>query len=284
MILRNKLGRQFVVTVELDPPRGPDPSATLEEARSLRGLVDAVNVSDSPMANLRMNSVTAAHLIRRETGLEAIAHLTCRDRNVLALQSELLGAQALGVGSVLCLYGDPPSRGDHPEARGVFEVDTDGLIRLVAGLNAGRSCAGRDLGSATAFNIGVALNPCAADLERERERLHAKVAAGGTFAQTQPVFSAADVERFLEATGPLPIPVLFGVLPVRSVKMAQNVGRWAKVPEALLKDLEARGLEAGLAWAARLVSDLRALGVDGVHLYPLGKSAAVGRVLEAARV
>ncbi|AFZ69031.1 methylenetetrahydrofolate reductase [Deinococcus peraridilitoris] len=279
MSLSKNLGRSFVVTAELDPPRGPDPTSTLNEARALRGLVDAVNVSDSPMANLRMSPIAIAHLIQRDLSLEVIFHLTCRDRNVLGLQAELLGAHALGVRHILCLYGDPPTRGDHPEATGVYEVGADGLASMASELNAGRSKAGRELGSCTDFRIGVALNPTNPDLEREKERLQQKVSAGAHFAQTQPVFSTEQVERFMDAVGELPIPVLFGVLPIRSVKMAQNVSKWASVPAELLSAVEEGGAAAGVAWSAKLVEDLRGLGVAGVHLYPLGKPEIVGRVL-----
>lgn len=278
MSLSRNLGRSFVVTAELDPPRGPDPSGTLAGARALRGLVDAVNVSDSPMANLRMSPIAVAHLIQRDLGLEVIFHLTCRDRNVLGLQAELLGAHALGVRHILCLYGDPPGRGDHPDAKGVYEVGADGLASLARGLNEGRSEAGRDLGACTDFRIGVALNPANPDLKRERERLLEKVAAGAHFAQTQPVFSRAQVERFLDFIGTPPIPILFGVLPLRSLKMARNVGGWAQVPPELLSALEA-DKRAGLEWSARLIQELRDLGVAGVHLYPLGRPEVVGRVL-----
>lgn len=279
MSLSKNLGRSFVVTAELDPPRGPDPSATLNEARALLGLVDAVNVSDSPMANLRMSPIAVAHLIQRDVGLEVIFHLTCRDRNVLGLQAELLGAHALGVRHILCLYGDPPARGDHPECAGVYEVGADGLAGLARELNAGRSKVGRDLGSATDFRIGVALNPTNPDLNKEKERLRQKVDAGAHFAQTQPVFTRAQVEHFLDELGEPPIPVLFGVLPIRSVKMAQNVAKWARVPPELLAAVEEGGAAAGIAWSARMVEELRDLGVAGVHLYPLGKPEVVGRVL-----
>lgn len=281
MNLATKFGRVFVVTAELDPPRGPDPAATLAEALAVRGFVDAVNISDCPQANLRMTPIAAAHLVQERVGLEAIVHLTCRDRNVLGLQAELLGAHALGVRNVLVLGGDPPERGDHPTARGVFEAGPVELARIARGLNDGRSLAGRELDGRTGFTVGVAANPGAADLARETERLHEKAEAGAQFAQTQPVFEAATVERFLYALGTPPIPILYGVLPVRSPEMAGRVSRWTHVPDALVDDLRARGNAAGIGWAQRVVRDLRALGVPGVHLYPLGRPAVVAQVLDA---
>lgn len=278
MRLRDKFGQQFVFTAELDPPRGSDPSKTLEEARAVARFVDAVNISDSPQANLRMTPLVAAKLVQDGVGVEVIAHFTCRDRNVIGLQSELLGAHALGVRNILCLRGDPPERGDHPNAKGVFEVDAVGLSRIVAGLNAGKSQAGRDL-EPSDFHIAVAANPGATDLQLERERFQEKVAAGAHFAQTQPVFDLETVERFLDVVQPS-IPVLFGVLPVRNLEMAERVSKWTKVPDALKRDLEMQGKSAGITWARRIVQDLQALKVAGAHLYPLGRPKVVTDILE----
>ncbi len=279
MKLIDKLGKVFVVTAELDPPRGSDPTKTLEEALAVRGYVDAVNISDSPQANLRMSPLVAAKLVQERTGLEVIAHFTCRDRNILGLQSELLGAAALGVQNILCLRGDPPERGDHPDTKGVFEVDAVGLASIVRSLNNGQSKAGRDL-EPTNFSIAVAANPGAADLILERERFAAKVAAGAHFAQTQPVFDIDTVHRFLDIVQPS-IPVLFGVLPIRNLEMAVRVAKWTTVPSALLQDLEQNGKKAGLEWAKQIVQDLRQASVSGVHLYPLGRPKVVMDVLGA---
>jgi methylenetetrahydrofolate reductase (NADPH) len=281
MRLADKFGKVFVVTAELDPPRGADPSGVLEEALAVRGYVDAVNISDSPQANLRMAPIAAAHLVQERVGVEVIVHLTCRDRNSLGLQAELLGAAALGVRNVLVLRGDPPTNGDHPEAQGVFELSPMDLARAARGLNLARSLGGRELEGGTDLTVGVAANPGAADLPREIERLHEKVEAGAQFAQTQPVFDAATVERFLNALGRPPIPVLYGVLPVRSPEMAARVGKWTTVPQALNDALKERGRAAGLEWAQRVVRDLRALAVPGVHLYPLGRPKVVAQVLGA---
>ena len=278
--LRSKLGKVFVITCELDPPRGTDPTATLEEAFAVRGFVDAVNISDSPQANLRMTPLVAAKLVQEATGLEVIAHFTCRDRNVLGLQSELLGAHALGVRNVLALRGDPPERGDHPDAKGVFEVDAVGLSRIITGLNAGHSLAGRELDSHTDFSIAVAANPGASDLELEKDRFLEKVEAGAHFAQTQPVFDVRTVERFENAFGGrAPIPVVYGSLPVRSLEMAERVSTWTRVPDALKDDLRTRGRVAGIEWASRMVRELRAINVAGVHIYQLGKPKVIEQVL-----
>ena len=288
--LSDKLGRDFVVTAELEPPRGPDASGLVRQAETVRAWVDAVNVTDAPMASLRLSAVVSAYRVQ-QTGLEAIFHLTCRDRNVIALQAELLGAANLGLNTVLTLTGDPPSRGDHPDAQGVYDLDLLGLLRTVRTLNEGRSH-GKDLASPTRFRAAAAANPTAADMSVEASKVRAKLEAGASFFQTQPVFSADDVLRFHEALGGAPsVPVLYGVLPLRSAKMAERVGKWCRVPDALKVALAEEGSAAGVRWARDLVRelhDLRGEGVGGVHLYPLGKAelveAVVRDVVEPARV
>jgi len=245
--LKEKLERgRFVVTAEVDPPRGTAIERTLAEVREVAPFVDAVNLSDAPMANLRMSPFIIARLVEEKTGVEAIPHLTARDRNTLALQAELLGASAIGVKNVLLLGGDPPERGDHPFAKPVYEVGAVELIRLAQGLNEGRNWAGGELEGGTALFLGAAANPGARDLALEAEKFWAKVEAGAAFFQTQPVFSLAEVEAFLKALGKAPpVPILYGVLPLVSVRMAERVAAWASVPEALIEALKAEGKEAG---------------------------------------
>ncbi|MCA9835599.1 MAG: methylenetetrahydrofolate reductase [Trueperaceae bacterium] len=280
--LSQKLGKSFVVTAELEPPRGPDTSNLLKQAQEVKTLVDAVNVTDSPMASLRMSSIVAAYTIKREVGLESIFHFTCRDRNSLALQADLLGAASLGLQNILTLTGDPLSRGDHPHAKGVFELDLSSLIRLVKTLNAGQS-QGKDLDGPTDFRIAAAANPGAKDLQLERAKIEAKLEAGADFFQTQPVFTKDEVLRFLEVfDGKPPAPILYGVLPLRSSKMAERVSAWSNVPEALKAEIAQEGKLAGIRWAKRLIADLKDLGVAGVHLYPLGKTAVVASLLDEA--
>ncbi len=280
MSLRQRLGRQFTVTAELDPPRSADPGSTYRQAVEAKDYVHAVNISDSPMANLRMSPIALAYLVQVRAELETIFHLTCRDRNVLGLQAELLGAAALGVKNILTLTGDPPARGDHPEAQGVFEVTVVELIEIAHNLNQGKT-RGRDLETATDFTIAAAANPGAKDLELELAKFQAKLAAGANFFQTQPVFSAEEVLRFQDACGgQTPAPVLYGILPVRSAKMARNVAKWCNVPTELIDELEREGESAGLRWAKNTVAELKALGVAGVHVYPLSKTRILKEVLE----
>ncbi len=278
--LSQKLGKQFVVTAELEPPRGSDTSDLVKQARDVKDYVDAINITDSPMASLRMSSIIAAYTLKRELNLETIFHFTCRDRNSLALQAELLGAASLGLEHVLALTGDPLSRGDHPHAKGVFEVDLTGLIQLIKTLNSGHS-QGKDLDSPTHFKIAAAANPGAKDLALEKAKIEAKLAAGADFFQTQPLFSKEEVLRFLDAfAGVSPAPILYGILPLRSVKMAERVSAWCNVPEQLIQELETEGERAGLRWAKRLISELQELGVAGIHLYPLGKTSIVSGLLD----
>ena len=281
MRLIDKLTKSFVLTAEVDPPRGADPGPTLKQALLLRGYVDAVNVSDAPMANLRMNSFMLAHLIQHHTGVEAIPHLTARDRNVLALQADLLGAWALGVKNVLVLGGDPPERGDHPRAKPVYEFGAVGLVQTVSRLNRGENLAGGALEGAPDLTAGVAVNPGAPDLAAEAEKFWAKVEAGARFAQTQPVFCPETAAAFLDALGGRsPVPLLWGVLPLRSAKMARNVARWTRVPGALVADLEREGREAGMRAAQGVLRELHAAGMDGAHLYPLGQVELLKEMLK----
>ncbi len=277
--LISKLENNFVITTELDPPRGADPSPTYRQAIEARPYVHAVNISDSPMANLRMSPIALSHIVQAHAGLETIFHLTTRDRNILGLQSELLGAAALGIHNVLTLTGDPPSRGDHPNVQAIFEVDVLGLIDIAKTLNQGKS-KGRDLTSSSKFTIISAANPSASDLSVERSKIEAKLKAGTNLFQTQPIFSLEDLNRFSGVfNNKLPAPFLFGILPIRSLKMAKNVSKWANVPEELIKAVEKDGAKAGLLWAKELIEDLRSTNAAGVHIYSLGKTSILKDIL-----
>ncbi|MFS8639802.1 MAG: methylenetetrahydrofolate reductase [Symbiobacteriaceae bacterium] len=273
----------FCVTVEIDPPRGAGVAQTLERVRRFADRVDAVNVADCPMANVRMSPITLAHLLQRDGQVEAIFHLTTRDRNIIGLQAELLGAAGLGVRNILALRGDDPSQGDHPQARGVFEVDTVGLIRLAAALNRGQTLSGTPLDQGTDFAIGCACNPAAADLEAEVSRLEEKVEAGAHFAQTQPVYDPRQVERFqAKLAGRVKIPILYGILPLRSYEFADRLNRTVPgivIPDRILDRMRARGEEEGLRIVAEL---LREIGpnVHGVHIFPMNSARRAVAVLD----
>lgn len=284
--LRAKLNRgDFVVTLELDPPKGSDPLPTLDAVRPLARLVDAVNIADCPMANVRMSPIALSYLVQRDLGLETIFHLTCRDRNLIGLQSELLGAAAMGVRNILALTGDTPDRGDHPTARGVFDLDSTGLVALASRLNSGKDLAGGELNRRTDFLVGVAVDPGAPDLPREVDKIRAKIEAGANFVQTQPVFDVETVLRFQEQTVGLDIPVLYGILPLRShqsaVRLMQRVPG-IRVPEPVLRRLEAVGPGGGLQYFAELLQGLVPL-VQGVHIFPMGKLDPAAELIQGLR-
>lgn len=277
--------REFTVTVEVDPPRGPDVRETVAAIRRWADRVDAINVADCPMANVRMSPITLAHLLQRELQVECIFHLTTRDRNLIGLQAELLGAAGLGVRNILCLRGDNPDRGDQPDATGVFQVDARGLVQVAAALNSGRTVAGRELTDATDFAIGCAASPAARDLDAEVDRLLAKVEAGAHFAQTQPVYDPAQVEAFQErlaARGLADFPVLYGILPFKSLKNAlyikENVPG-IKVPDWALTRMEQGDRDEGIRIAADVIRGIYR-AVHGVHLFPLNSGRLVTGVLD----
>ncbi len=290
--LKRKLAdpEDFVVTTEIEPPRGVDVSAAIEGARTARACgVDAVNVTDNPMARLRMSSIAVAALVQRETGQEAVVQITTRDRNVLGLQSDLLGAAGLGVKAILCLGGDPLKIGDYPQAKQVSEVDVLGLLRIAKGLNAGADLAGNPIGAPTAFAVGCAANPAAPDLEIEISKIAAKIEAGAAFAQTQPVYDVRALERFFGRPEARAIPMLIGLIPLRSLKQTlffANEVPGIVVPEAILERMRRandRGADhekaEGLAIARELAATIAGIA-RGLHVMPMGKYGLLREILE----
>ncbi len=271
-----KLGRKFVVTVELDVPRGLDMSTVLEGARLLQQYgVDAVNISDGARARLRMSPIALSHLVQSQTGMECVTHVACRDRNIVALQAELLGAHALGVRNILAVTGDPPHIGDYPYATAVFDVDSIGLIRMLRSLNEGCDAMGNPLGAATNFCIACACNPAAEDWTAELERLERKVAEGAHVVFTQPLFDWELWEQFRQATAHLPVFVIVGVLPLRSLRHAEflhyevpgiTIPVWVRQRMARASSSEA-ALREGIAIAVEFLQRVRH-SADGVYLMP----------------
>lgn len=262
---------QFTITVELDPPKSSSAQKTFEEAALLKGYVDAINIADCPMSKMRMSPIALSHLIQAHKDIETIFHLTCRDRNSIGLQSELLGASALGVHNILTLTGDHPRQGDHPLSHPVFEMDSTGLLRIASTLNQGHDFMGNPLDEPTNFYIGTTGNPGTEDLSKEVQRIKEKVACGANFIQTQPIYDLEKAEKFIEAIKPLGIPVLLGLIPLKSFKMATYLHE--KVPgialtSSILARMEKGGKEAGLEIAAEHLSGIRRIA-DGVHIMPL---------------
>ena len=220
--LARKLGRKFVVSIELDPPRGVDPSRVIEKAHDCKeNEVDAINVADGPRASARMSAQSLCLLTQQQTGLDTILHYTCRDRNLLGIQSDVLGCYALGLRNILCITGDPPKLGDYPDATAVYDVDSIGLIRILSHLNRGCDLAGNPIGPPLGIHIGCGADPSKPDWDKELRRLEEKVKAGAEYIMTQPVYDPRQVERFLKAIQYLKTPVLIGSLPLYSHKNAE---------------------------------------------------------------
>jgi methionine synthase I (cobalamin-dependent)/5,10-methylenetetrahydrofolate reductase len=274
-LLAQRIGRgEFVKVIELVPPRGSDPSKTLESARTLAAAgIDAINIPDSPRASSRMSPLALAVLIERQIGIETLLHYCCRDRNILGMQSDLLGAHALGLRNMLLITGDPIRIGDYPDATAVFDIDSIGLTNVVRQLNHGLDIGGRRLSKPTAFHIGVGVNPAAVNLDEELGRFEWKIKAGAEFAITQPVFDLALFDRFLARLEPVPVPIIAGIWPLTSFRNAEFMNNelpGVTVPESIMKRMrEARSGEQALAEGVSIaVEILRAVArrVAGVQI------------------
>lgn len=277
---KHKAG-QFTVTVELDPPKSASAQVTKDQASVLKGLVDGINIADCPMANMRMSPIALAHIIQEDCGIETIFHLTCRDRNYIGLQAELLGAAGLGVHNILTLTGDEPARGDMPQAKPVYELDTCGLIQLAHTLNTGVDVNNNALGECTDFYIGAAANPGSKNQKLELEKLENKVQSGAGFIQTQPVYDIEIAKRFLDASSQFDIPILFGLMPLRGIKMATYLTEHVPgitIPKAIMERLEKGGLEAGLEIANEQYEELRTFAA-GVHIMPMNHIDVVQKIV-----
>lgn len=285
--IKQALGKRFLRCVEIQPPKGLNPTKALDGARLLKEAgVDAITVADSPMARVRMSALTMCYLIQHEVGIETILHYTTRDRSMMGLQSDLLGAHASGVRNILALTGDPPSLGDNIASTGVFDVDSIGLIRIISGMNNGADSAGTSIGRNASFTILCAVDPTKPDLEEEARRLHLKIEAGAEFVMTQPIFDPQVWIDFLKIYGEprLPIPVMIGILPLQSSKHAEFLHN--ELPGITLTD-EARhrmklagenGRQEGIKMAQELLLELRQ-HAEGVYLMP-----SFGRYETAAEV
>jgi methionine synthase / methylenetetrahydrofolate reductase(NADPH) len=265
---------EFVISVEIDPPKGHNPKRCLEGAHLVKEAgAHFINVADSPMARVRMSALAMCYMIQAETGVETILHFTTRDRSLMGLQSDLLGAHAIGIRNILALKGDPPSIANYPGTSGVFDVDTIGLVKVISGMNRGVDTAGNDIGIPTTFHIGVALDINAADPDYEIGRLHQKVAAGAHFAMTQIAYDAEKLRHFMERLGPPPIPIILGLLPLQSYRQAEylknEVPGIAPTDEALhrMKLAGAEGRKEGVKMSQELLLEVKHL-VNGVYIMP----------------
>jgi homocysteine S-methyltransferase len=274
--------RDFATSVEIVPPRGIDASGMLADVARLEAAgVDAVNVPDGPRAQLRMSALITGAMIARATGVEPIVHYTCRDRNLIGIASDLLGAAAIGIRNFLVIRGDSPRMGALPSATGVFDVDAVGLARILRDFNRGIDPSGSEVGARTRFVVGVGANPTCADLDAELDRLAEKAEAGADFAVTQPIFDADALERFVARlpAGHIPIvPALWPLVSLRNAHFLREEMPWIALPDAVLDrmrraDERSRSHAAaeGVAIARELLERLRAVA-QGVQIAaPLGK-------------
>jgi 5,10-methylenetetrahydrofolate reductase len=286
MLARKMAEGHFVITAELAPPRGSDLSAFMRMAEFVAPYVDAINVTDNQGANMRMTPLTAAALLVRE-GIEPIMQVTCRDRNRLALQSDLLGASAMGVHNLLALTGDDIGCGDHRQGRAVFDLDSVLLLRTIQALNNGLDMNGKALDGKTTFFVGAAAAPEVEPFAATRSKLVKKSAAGASFFQTQAVFDPHKLAGFCSNVKPLGVKVIAGVLVLKSAKMADFINRnipGLKIPAAVVERLAAAADPAaeGVRIATELASRFRDI-CDGVHLMAMGRDEVVPEIVSALK-
>jgi len=281
--------KDFVVTAEIGPPKGTDVSELVEHIELLKDKVDALNVTDNQSSVMRISSLAVCRLILDHGG-EPILQLTCRDRNRLALQSELLSAAVLGVRNVLCLTGDYVSVGDHPQAKPVFDLDSVQLLQVVCMLNQGKDLAGNEMQGATDLFPGAVVTPEADPIEPQMIKFAKKVAAGARFFQTQAVYDLDNFKRFMERARQYDVKIMAGIVLLVSAGMAKYMNKNVPgifVPDALIDEMAAapkgKRLEAGIRIAGRMIRQLREEKLcDGVHIMAIGKEAVVPEILKAA--
>ena len=290
--LSQKLGRKFVVTVEVDPPKGFDVSPDLEALSGLKetGFVDTINVADSPRAQSAMCALAMSSLIQGRLGMETIMHIALRHRNLVALHSELLGAHALGVRNVFVVMGDLPRSGDYPSATSISDITASGAISLIKAFNSGVDLSGRPIEQQTSFVVGCAFNPGAKDLDRELKVLDRKIEAGADFVLTQPVYAADTVERARQRLGGFPVPVLVGVLPLRSHRHAEflhNEVPGMELPDEVRDRIRLAGRrapEVGIEVCRELLGSVQESVSGAYFIPPFGRYDTVALVLEGLNV
>jgi 5,10-methylenetetrahydrofolate reductase len=273
------------VTTEIGPPKGVDLTALFSELESVRGRVDGINVTDQQSSVMRLGSVATGRFLK-EKGYEPICQLACRDRNRIALQSDLLSASALGIENILVMTGDHPLLGDHPQAKPVYDLDSVGLLHAIKGLRGGHDLAGNKLESSPDFYVGAVVNPGADPLEPEIIKMEKKVSEGAEFFQTQAIFDAASFAKFIQEIKHLRhrMKILAGIVPLRSAKMARYMNAnipGVSVPESIIEKLEkAQDVTAeSVAVAADIFSSVKGLA-DGVHFMPIKGNHLVAKILD----
>lgn len=288
MTFKQKLpSGKFLVTSEIGPPKGIDIGEALDEAVLIKDRVDAINVTDLQSSVMRLGSLAVCRLLK-ERGVEPILQITCRDRNRLALQSDLLSASVLGIENVLLLTGDHPVLGDHPQAKPVFDLDSVQLIQAATTLQSGKDMVGNELKGAPHFCIGAVVNPGADPLEPEIIKMEKKIAAGAQFLQTQAVYDIDVYKKFLDNVSHLKTTILAGIVLLKSAAMAKYMNEnvsGVHVPDVLIKEISDVAKEdrkkKSVEIACRLIKALKPIS-GGIHLMPLGWDALVPQILDAA--
>lgn len=282
---RELLGKKLTVSVELNPPKGTNLEQLYAQAEAVSGQVDAFDFTDSHLAKMALSPIVAAYLVKQRFGVDVIFNLTCRDRNVIALQSELLGAAALGLENVLVLSGDLPQVGDHPRAKPVYDLDSLGLIGLIKQLNNGFDLAGNPLNGAPSFFVGVATNP-GGDIQAEVKKLRDRVGAGADFAITQAVYDPRVFYQFYEEVKELKVPLIVGVIPLKSYPFAcylkekvpgivipeRSLERMAQAPKGEAK-------QVGLIIIFEVLEEVLPYA-SGVHIMPIGDQESLRAILQ----
>jgi len=279
---------KFVVTAEVGPLKGTDVSEMNEVAEALRGKVDAVNVTDQQSAVMRLGSLITCHLLK-DKGLDPIFQMTCRDRNRLALQSDLLSAWVAGVENVLSITGDLPALGDHPQAKPVYDLDSVQLLEVIRTLNNGHDMVGNELKGKPDFFAGAVVNPGSAPesaFELQIDKFEKKIAAGARFFQTQAVYEAKKFEYFMKRVSKYNIPVLAGIIPLKNAGMARYMNKnvaGVSVPDEMINRMAKAEDKAktGIEIAANLIKELKGL-CPGIHIMAIGWELKVPTILEAA--
>lgn len=280
---------KFVVTAEVGPPKGTDIKKILHESELLKGKVDALNVTDNQSAVMRISSVSFCKLLL-EMGQEPILQMTCRDRNRIGLQSDLLGASILGIKNVLCMTGDHPNAGDHKEAKPVYDIESVQLLKVVAALNSGKDMMGNELKGATDFYQGAVVTPESNPIEPQLMKFEKKIEAGANFFQTQAIYDIDKFKEFMSYARKFPVKILAGLVLLKSAGMANFMNKFVPgitVPQNLIDELKEAGkekaMDAGISIMARHIKQLRDEKIcDGVHIMAIGAEDKVPEIMERA--
>ena len=277
----------FAVTAELNPPKGTDLSPLLAKAEALAGVVDAFNVTDSHTSRMTMAPIAAARVLL-ENGFEPLLQITCRDRNRIALQADLLAASALGIDNIMCMTGDDPKTGDHPQAKPVFDLEAVGLLRAATSLRAGKDMGGHKLRGNPAFFVGGVVNSGAQDISKELLRMQQKIEAGAQFFQTQAVYDHDAFQRFMGAAREYNVPFLVTLIVLKSPEMAKRFNAAVpgiSIPEGLIQEMEQakNAADKGVEIAGRLLRKLKPM-CRGIHLIDAGRNSRIPETLQIAGV